>query len=103
MGNKKTCRTCIHRQRWECGSKIIQYCSVIKSRRTENGLKKIKCKDDACPLYKDILEEQIKQKDNEIDDQKVELQLLKASEEFSEKAKESMDYGSKEFSKLRGE
>lgn len=56
MENKKTCRTCAYRQRWECGSKIIQYCEAIKSRRTENGLKKIKCKDAACSLYKDINE-----------------------------------------------
>lgn len=49
-----------------------------------------------------ILEEQIKQKDYEIDAQKVKLQLLKVSEAFSGKAKESMNYGSKAFSKLRG-
>lgn len=49
-----------------------------------------------------IFEEQISQKDNEIDALKAELRLLKVSEEFSEKAKESMNYGSKAFSKLRG-
>lgn len=46
-----TCRSCVHRQRWECGSKIIQYCRAIKSRRTFNGLKKIKCNMVACELY----------------------------------------------------
>lgn len=46
-----TCKTCKHREKWECGSKIIQYCGVRKSNRTENGLLKIKCKDAACPLY----------------------------------------------------
>ena len=49
---KNTCKTCEHRQRWECNSKVFQYCGVRKSNRTENGLLKIKCKDAACPLYK---------------------------------------------------
>jgi len=47
-----TCNTCEHRQRWQCNSKVFQYCGVRKSNRTENGLLKIKCKDAACPLYK---------------------------------------------------
>ncbi len=47
----ETCRTCKHRQRWECNSKIFQYCGVRKSNRTQNGLRKIKCKDKACLLY----------------------------------------------------
>lgn len=47
-----TCRQCEHRQRWECGSKVFQYCGVRKSKRTNNGLLKIKCKDAACPLFK---------------------------------------------------
>lgn len=46
-----TCRTCEHRQRWECNSKVIQYCGIRKSNRTDNGLLKIKCKDAACQLY----------------------------------------------------
>ena len=46
-----TCRTCEHRQRWECGSKIIQYCAKRKSNRTDNGLLKIRAKDTACFLY----------------------------------------------------
>lgn len=46
-----TCRTCQHRQRWQCGGTIIQYCGARKSNRTENGLLKIKTKDAACPLY----------------------------------------------------
>lgn len=50
-----------------------------------------------------IFEEQIKQKDNEIDALKAELRLLKVSEEISKEAKKSMEYGSKAFSKLRGE
>lgn len=49
---KKTCLTCVHRQRWECESKIFQYCGIRRSIRTSNGLKKIKCKDKACLLYK---------------------------------------------------
>jgi len=47
-----TCNTCEHRQRWKCGGSIIQYCSVRKSNRTENGLLKIKCKTKACLQYK---------------------------------------------------
>ncbi len=49
----KTCKTCVHRERWEYGSKIIQYCGARKSNRTENGLLKIKCKNEACILYKE--------------------------------------------------
>ena len=46
-----TCNSCEHRQRWECNSKVFQYCGIRKSNRTDNGLLKIKCKDAACPLY----------------------------------------------------
>jgi hypothetical protein len=49
--NAEICRTCVHRQRWEANSKIIQYCSARKSNRTANGLLKIKCKNCACELY----------------------------------------------------
>jgi hypothetical protein len=47
-----TCNTCENRQRWQCNSKVFQYCGVRKSNRTNNGLLKIKCKDKACSLYK---------------------------------------------------
>lgn len=46
-----TCRTCEHRERWECGSKIISYCNARHSNRTDNGLKKVKCNDTACDYY----------------------------------------------------
>lgn len=49
----KTCNTCVHRQRWECNSKVFQYCGARKSSRTNNGLLKIKCKDKACEIYKE--------------------------------------------------
>jgi hypothetical protein len=49
-----TCNSCDHRQRWQCNSKVFQYCGVRKSKRTDNGLLKIKCKTPACPLYKSI-------------------------------------------------
>lgn len=49
--NLKTCLSCVNRERWECNLKVFQYCGVRKSNRTENGLKKIKCKDVACELY----------------------------------------------------
>jgi len=48
---KNTCKDCEHRQRWECNSKVFQYCGVRKSNLTNNGLLKIKCKDKACPLF----------------------------------------------------
>ena len=51
LGAGLTCNSCEHRQRWQCNSKVFQYCGVRKSNRTENGLLKIKCKDAACPLY----------------------------------------------------
>jgi hypothetical protein len=52
----KTCNTCEHRQRWECDSKVFQYCGLRKSNRTQNGLLKIKCKTKACELYEPIKE-----------------------------------------------
>jgi hypothetical protein len=51
--NLNTCLTCEHRQRWQCGGTVIQYCGVTKSNRTSNGLLKIKCKTPACHLYKE--------------------------------------------------
>jgi len=51
--NKK-CLNCVHRQRWECNSKVIQYCGIKKSNRTQNGLLKIKCNTDACELFKEM-------------------------------------------------
>jgi hypothetical protein len=59
---KKTCRTCVHRQRWECGGRVIQYCRVRRNGRTFNGLLKIKVTTQACNLYKAI--ENDKRKDN---------------------------------------
>ena len=50
----RTCNDCKNRERWECGGSIIQYCSIIKSRRTGNGLKKIKCKNAACGYFKKL-------------------------------------------------
>lgn len=49
----KFCRTCAHRQRWECNSKVIQYCGKRKSNRTFNGLLKIKVTNNACELYEE--------------------------------------------------
>lgn len=46
-----TCRTCKHRERWECGSKIISYCTARHDNRTDNGLKKVKCSYVACDHY----------------------------------------------------
>jgi hypothetical protein len=46
--NGETCKTCGHRQRWETGGRITQYCGKLASNRTFNGLKKILCKNVAC-------------------------------------------------------
>lgn len=51
--NGYTCRQCKHRQRWECegGGRIIQYCGVRRSNRTENGLLHIKVTNKACYMF----------------------------------------------------
>lgn len=51
--NGYTCRQCKHRQRWECesGSRIIQYCGVRRSNRTDNGLLHIKVTNKACYMF----------------------------------------------------
>lgn len=51
MTNKRTCRYCIHRERWECGSKAISYCNKIRSNRTFNVLRKVKCTDAGCDYF----------------------------------------------------
>lgn len=50
--DSQICRNCKFAQPWECGSKVIYYCSQLRSNRTDNGLKKIKLKDAACTLFK---------------------------------------------------
>ena len=52
LSSKYTCRECENRQRWQCNSKVFQYCGVRKSNRTDNGFLKIKCKNQACNLFK---------------------------------------------------
>jgi hypothetical protein len=49
-----TCLDCEYRERHQCNSKVFQYCGIRKSNRTNNGLLKIKCKDAACSLFKEI-------------------------------------------------
>lgn len=49
----KTCRTCVNRQSWQCGGRVIQYCGIHRSNRTDNGLLKIKVTDASCPAYKE--------------------------------------------------
>ncbi len=49
--NSTTCKTCKFRERWECGGKVMQYCGVRQSGRTENGLLKISTKNPSCYLY----------------------------------------------------
>ena len=52
--SRLTCNSCENRQRWECNSKVFQYCRIRKSNRTANGLLKIKCKTVACASYKPL-------------------------------------------------
>lgn len=47
----QTCKNCEHRERHQCGGRIIQYCGVRRSNRTSNGLLKIKCKTKACVMF----------------------------------------------------
>jgi len=50
----RTCRTCANRQRWYIGPvRIGQYCGVRFSKRTTNGLLKIKVTNPACGFYKE--------------------------------------------------
>ena len=51
--NGNTCRQCYHRQGWQCGGRVIQYCHARHSNRTDNGLLKIKVTNPACVLFKD--------------------------------------------------
>lgn len=45
------CRTCKHRIAYRYTHTIISYCDKQKSNHTENGKKKIKSKNPACPMY----------------------------------------------------
>ena len=51
-GNTEKCKNCAHFQRWECGTKIIFYCGLLKSNRTDNGQLKIKANREACLSFK---------------------------------------------------
>ena len=48
----KTCNSCEHRERHQCGGSVIQYCGIRSSNRTVNRLLKIKCKTPACSRFK---------------------------------------------------
>jgi hypothetical protein len=50
--NTKTCSDCFYLERWECESKVFHYCGIRESKKTLNGLKKRKCKDLSCDLFK---------------------------------------------------
>jgi len=49
----KRCKDCKHIQKWACGGSFFFYCGVTKSRRTDNKLKKVKCKTQACVLFEE--------------------------------------------------
>lgn len=51
-----TCRNCVHRKRYalnEKSQKIIQYCELQRSKRSNSGFKTIKVTDKACNMYKE--------------------------------------------------
>jgi hypothetical protein len=53
---KEKCGRCEHIQRWRNENvsesrQINFYCGIRKSRRTENGLQKVKCKNTACDFF----------------------------------------------------
>lgn len=52
---KEKCKTCEYAERWECGGSFFWYCRAIKSKRTNNGLLKIKAGQTACDKYKNKL------------------------------------------------
>ena len=56
--NKNTCRQCEHAQRWGFAEhdKKFYYCGVRTSGRTQNGLLKIKLKNQACGMFKKEVE-----------------------------------------------
>jgi hypothetical protein len=45
------CRTCAFRTAYHYDHTVISYCQKQRSNRTENGFKKIKSKDPACPQH----------------------------------------------------
>jgi hypothetical protein len=47
------CRTCVHKENWQCGGSVFKYCGLRKSNRTNNGQLKIKDKTPACLSYKE--------------------------------------------------
>lgn len=60
-----TCRDCRHRERWELNPyspKIIQCCSLQRSKKSNSGYKTIKVTNPACWLWSPI----IKQLENEV-------------------------------------
>jgi len=46
------CKQCEHSERHQCNSNIIWYCGLRKSRRTANGLLKIKANQISCDYFK---------------------------------------------------
>lgn len=52
----KRCRTCVHRKRYalnEYSEKVIQYCELKPSKRSNSGYKTINVTDVACTAYKE--------------------------------------------------
>jgi len=47
----KRCKECRYIQRRRYGTSVFFYCGVTKSRRTECGFKKVKCKTPGCELF----------------------------------------------------
>ena len=45
------CKECKFSERRECNTKVVWYCSKIRSNRTDNKLLKIKANNVACKLF----------------------------------------------------
>jgi hypothetical protein len=52
-GSGRICYECQYGQRRQCGSKAIWYCRTRSSNRTDNGLLKIKARQDACRVFEE--------------------------------------------------
>ena len=51
-----TCRTCVHRLRYELNdhsTKVVQCCELQRSKRSNSGYKTIKVTDKACWFYEE--------------------------------------------------
>jgi len=51
LASSNNCKNCKHIQKWQCGGSFFFYCGITKDRKTNNGLKKVKCKTLSCCMF----------------------------------------------------